>query len=1054
MKKVVNLLCYVVCFALMLGFFNIGIKAEADTVEQYFVLAEDFDSAGTWTLTAKDTLSGDSVPAIFGDYVFDGLRSYNENAYTSADHTINIQKAGTYRVWVRGMTHSVVSGNDTSWKFKAAIDNTQLSATFGGYTGTNTYVWQDGGTIELSAGSHVFKLQDVYANYAKFNAFFITSDTELVPSEDYATFQEQLGSAGEGGGGEIVEGNSYFVQPSGFTEKGSWTIIDDANAYGGYTLMGSTSQVAGQGSDASVTLEDVAAGSYRIWIHGRELPNTPPQEHAWEFKAGVNGTELTPVFGGGGKTMDSIAFVWEDGGVVELTEGTNTISLVDAWCDYAKCDAIFITSDVDLVPSDYSMSDLEAISVVIKDDAANDPMEEFVITDDFAGGNIVVVSKLGNIVSLDNKVDPEEGSNPYFYWYFQATSDIDRTVTFTFSQNKNYTTDLIGNNKVLCSTDGGETWSYTPAVSNKTFTYTFKAGEIVRFSNVLPYVLADYNDYVEANNDNPRVEFTTLREKAVELGLSTDTVTFQSKEGRDIPLAVIGNQNAKNCIVYTSRHHSCETIGSYTLEGMMDYMLNDASDSFLNTYCIYVVPMVDIDGVENGEQGKGRGGLDHNRDYGLGNHVEVTAITTFFTEVFKTQTLKVFLDSHAPGSVTTGLGNHLSYGSIDDGNPYGTQDMEIALQPLVLQYSDILDEIENADASNDKLTYDPNNAWRAYGEDGMARVWFARQADNYDILATTLETSFTATPNDHYPENTGRWGEQISEAVTVYLDLYDEEPVAEIYEVVFKDTLGNTLATVEVTEGDTVDPASIPTAPSRYGYTFTDWSYDVETPIMTDMVITALYEKDGAMQYKVSVSDDVQLTLPNDQTECFYNDRIKAVTARQKDGKNFSYWKVNGGIFSYSHEISFLAFGDVEMEAVYGELPGNPNKYVVFTDSNATVTDHKNGKYDMHVMGVVFGRSSEVSEIGVILGAGDYTAEEMIDGTAITVKLKASKATAGRQFVYTVKNISYDQYRTAITYAVIDGVTYYSDISCVAVVETPKYGGDDIIEEEGSDPFN
>ena len=142
------------------------------------------------------------------------------------------------------------------------------------------------------------------------------------------------------------------------------------------------------------------------------------------------------------------------------------------------------------------------------------------------------------------------------------------------------------------------------------------------------------------------------------------------------------------------------------------------------------------------------------------------------------------------------------------------------------------------------------------------------------------------------------------------------------------------------------------------------------------------------------------------------------------------------------------------MEAVYGELPGNPNKYVVFTDSNATVTDHKNGKYDMHIMGVVFGRSSEVSEIGIILGAGDYTAEEMIDGTATTVKLKASKATAGRQFVYTVKNISYDQYRTAITYAVIDGVTYYSDISCVAVVETPKYGGDEIVDEEGQDPFN
>jgi len=273
------------------------------------------------------------------------------------------------------------------------------------------------------------------------------------------------------------------------------------------------------------------------------------------------------------------------------------------------------------------------------------------------------------------------------------------------------------------------------------------------------------------------------------------------------------------------------------------------------------------------------------------------------------------------------------------------------------------------------------------------------------------------------------------------------------HEVVFKDILGNTLKTLEVTEGDVIDQADVPAAPARYGYTFTDWSEDVTAPIMTDMVITALYEKDGDMQYEVTAPQDVQITLPNDQTDCYYNDRVTLVAPAEKDGKSFSYWKFNGGIFSYSNVISFLAFGDVEVEAVYGAEVGD--KVVVFTDTNPTITDHKNGKYDMHVMGVVYAPQGEVTEIGIILGAGDYTAEEMIDGTAITVKMKASKATAGRQFVYTVKNIPYDQYRTAITYAVIDGVTYYSEVSCVAVVEAEgdNYGGDNIVEEEGTDPF-
>ena len=1052
MKKIFKMLCFVLSFAMVLGFFNIGIVANAATAEHYFVMADDFTATGSWTPLNKSGLTGSN--AVFGETVLDGKT--NGAAGAPATYDVSVKADGTYRVWVRVMTHSFTGGTATSWKLKMAVDGAELSGTFGGYTGTQTYVWQDGGTIELSAGTHTVSVLDPYGNYAKFNAFLITNDTELVPSNDFDSFKEQIAYSEEGGEGEEPEtSDSYFIHPSGFKEMGSWTIVDDSAAYGGMALIGSTVQVAGRGSDAEATLENVEAGSYRIWIHGRELPNTPPQPNAWQFKAKVNGTLLDTVFGGGGKNMSAISFVWEDGGIVELNEGENVISLVDAWCDYAKCDAVFITKDVDLNPSAYTMAGLEGISMVIKDDAANDPMENFVVTDEFSGGNIVLVSKKGNIVSLDNKVDPEEGSNPYFYWYFEATSDADRIVTFTFNQNKNYTTDLIGNNKVLCSTDNGKTWNYIPAVSTKTFKYTFKEGETVRFSNVLPYVLDDYYDFVEANKNNPRVRFTTLREKALELGLSTDTVTFKSKEGREIPLAIIGNPNAKNCIVYTSRHHSCETIGSYTLEGMMTYMLNKVDDDFLKTYCIYVVPMVDIDGVENGEQGKGRGGLDHNRDYGLGNHPEVTAITTFFTEVFKTQSIKVFLDSHAPGSVTTGLGNHLSYGSTDDDNPYGTQDIEIILQPLVLQYSDILDGIENADSSADKLTYNPSNAWRAYGQDGMARVWFAKCAENYNILATTLETSFTATPADHTPENTIRWGEQLSQAVVEYADLYIVPEVsAETYEVVFTDNLGNILAKTEVEEGSAIDSSLIPSAPARFGYTFTDWSYDVESPVMTDLVITALYEKNADMQYEINVPADIELTLPGEQTECYYNDRVKVVAPAEKDGEKFSYWKANGGIFSYSNEISFLMFGNVEIEAVYGEDTGD--KIVVFTDSNPTVTDHMNGKFDMHVMGVVYAGEGEVSEIGIILGAGEYTAEEMINGTARTVKLKATKATAGRQFVYTVKNIAYDQYRTAITYAVIDGVTYYSDISCTAVVLDEggaEFGGDEIIDEDIADPF-
>ncbi|MBQ5810248.1 MAG: hypothetical protein IIW23_01560, partial [Clostridia bacterium] len=140
--------------------------------------------------------------------------------------------------------------------------------------------------------------------------------------------------------------------------------------------------------------------------------------------------------------------------------------------------------------------------------------------------------------------------------------------------------------------------------------------------------------------------------------------------------------------------------------------------------------------------------------------------------------------------------------------------------------------------------------------------------------------------------------------------------------------------------------------------------------------------------------------------------------------------------------------------AVYGEEV--ENKVVVFTDSNPTVTDHNNGKYDMHIMGVVYAYEGNVSEIGVLLAQGECTAKDMIDGVVRTVKMPANKATVGSQFVYTVKNIAYDNVRTAMTYVVIDGVTYYSDTTCTAVVESSsgEYGGGEIVDGEAPDPFN
>ena len=65
-------------------------------------------------------------------------------------------------------------------------------------------------------------------------------------------------------------------------------------------------------------------------------------------------------------------------------------------------------------------------------------------------------------------------------------------------------------------------------------------------------------------------------------------------------------------MILTSRHHACESTGSYVLEGVLDGLLQHPMEN-LQVIC---VPFVDYDGVVDGDQGKYRLPRDHECDYG------------------------------------------------------------------------------------------------------------------------------------------------------------------------------------------------------------------------------------------------------------------------------------------------------------------------------------------------------------------------------------------------------------------------------------------------------
>ncbi len=268
---------------------------------------------------------------------------------------------------------------------------------------------------------------------------------------------------------------------------------------------------------------------------------------------------------------------------------------------------------------------------------------------------------------------------------------------------------------------------------------------------------------------------------------------------------------------------------------------------------------------------------------------------------------------------------------------------------------------------------------------------------------------------------------------TVYVDnlVYLTDLGQLTHTVAVKDRNGNTIKLIQAENGEKIPAEALPAAPDRYGYEFKGWA-NTELAITGNVVATPVYEK-AADKFQVFVPYEATVTYPNNQDYVLYDDRV-TITTPETDGLGnpFAYWEANGDIFRYNRTTSFLVFGNMEMNAVYSADTFEAT--VVYTNTMPIVSDNGNGTFNMHVMGAVsVPEGVNVTEIGIVLAAGEWTAAEVINGTAgTTYKLPLSSPQVNRQFLYTIKNIARGQIRTAVTYAVIDGVTVYSNAACAA----------------------
>lgn len=256
----------------------------------------------------------------------------------------------------------------------------------------------------------------------------------------------------------------------------------------------------------------------------------------------------------------------------------------------------------------------------------------------FPGGNIKVHDIQGDTVFVSP--DLRDTRHSWFYWAFRVRGAAGRTLTFRFISDH-----PVGNRGPAISDDGRMSWRWTDEPFDQdAFRVTIRSDETYLALAPL-YTQGEWERFLAGCKALPAAEA-----RGFESGFIT-----KSRKGRQVEVLHAGAlaSAASRHVVVTARHHCCEMIADWVMEGIASSVLagDDADAAWLRSNVSFTfVPFVDKDGVEDGDQGKGRAPHDHNRDYGDNNIFPETAAVRRLCDaiIARCGRIDVFMDLHCP----------------------------------------------------------------------------------------------------------------------------------------------------------------------------------------------------------------------------------------------------------------------------------------------------------------------------------------------------------------------------------------------------------------------
>ncbi|MFZ4723896.1 MAG: cellulase family glycosylhydrolase [Paludibacter sp.] len=364
---------------------------------------------------------------------------------------------------------------------------------------------------------------------------------------------------------------------------------------------------------------------------------------------------------------------------------------------------------------------------------------------DFPSGNVKVTNVSGNTFTIEPDLRGE--TTDWFYWHFAICGAKGKTLTFNLptaavKPNMQY----LPVKGPLVSFDAGNTWSYinSSGTWDRTFSYTFTTNAEVRFSNGMPYTQKNYDVFIAPYRTNPYLHLDTL--VMSEGGRAVDRIIIKPVTG-----------TPKFKVLITARHHAQEMMASYEIEGIIPTILNDTWLRDNVEFCI--IPFVDKDGVEDGNQSKIRV-PNFNADYDplVPSVWAATRTLRSWVPTWKGSPSKLVLsfDLHCPWI------REMSNGTNDNITFWGSTTPAVAIEEQ--KFITLFKKTNNGTLKATTTAYLPNCA--STGK--TSRSW--ADAVLGVKLPITLEYAFTSNSGALITQaNTREWGIDLANAMKLYL---------------------------------------------------------------------------------------------------------------------------------------------------------------------------------------------------------------------------------------------------------------------------------------------